>query len=272
TPSPQPAPTRRGLGTALLFLAVLAGALLYPRLSYPLFEPDEGRRAEVGREMFASGDWLLPTLNGEPYYDKPPLFHWLLALTFHAFGARAAPPRPVPRHNGPADHPRHLSARPPAPGHPARLPRRPDTDPYGRLPDRGPSARPGRPAGPVPEPGAAHSLLRRARTAAALALVAGLGALHRPRRADQGPGRLRLARAAGGRPSLAGAGPGPAALAALAGPRRPHPGPGRTLVRGGDRPRPRVRLPVLRLSPPRPLPPGQRTPGAVLVLRPGAAP
>src|SRR5439155_12409882 len=44
-PAPSPgAPARGGrFWAALAFLAVLAGVLLFPRLSYPLFEPDEGR-------------------------------------------------------------------------------------------------------------------------------------------------------------------------------------------------------------------------------------
>jgi dolichol-phosphate mannosyltransferase len=97
-PAPEPGPQKAGrwFWVGLLFLALLAGLLLFPRLSYPLLEPDEGRRAEIGREMLTGGDWLLPTLNGEPYYDKPPLFHWLLALCFRCFGTSPATARLVP--------------------------------------------------------------------------------------------------------------------------------------------------------------------------------
>jgi hypothetical protein len=54
-----------------------------------LWDPDEGRHAEIAREMLASGRWLTPTLNGQPYHDKPVLFYWLTALSMHAFGQNA---------------------------------------------------------------------------------------------------------------------------------------------------------------------------------------
>src|SRR5438067_2511687 len=41
----------------LLFLAVLAGCLLLPNRSFPLYEPDEGRRAEISREILANDNW-----------------------------------------------------------------------------------------------------------------------------------------------------------------------------------------------------------------------
>ena len=40
----------------------------------PLMVPDEGRYAGVAWEMLRSGDWLTPTLNGLPFFHKPPLF------------------------------------------------------------------------------------------------------------------------------------------------------------------------------------------------------
>ncbi len=48
--------------------------------------PDEGRYASVAWEMIRSGDWLTPTLNGLPFFHKPPLFYWLTALSIEAFG------------------------------------------------------------------------------------------------------------------------------------------------------------------------------------------
>jgi 4-amino-4-deoxy-L-arabinose transferase-like glycosyltransferase len=48
--------------------------------------PDEGRYAGVAWEMIRSGDWLTPTLNGLPFFHKPPLFYWLTALSIEAFG------------------------------------------------------------------------------------------------------------------------------------------------------------------------------------------
>jgi 4-amino-4-deoxy-L-arabinose transferase-like glycosyltransferase len=50
---------------------LIAVALTWRVDGYPLFEPDEGRNAEVMREMAASNGYLLPRLNGLPYLDKP---------------------------------------------------------------------------------------------------------------------------------------------------------------------------------------------------------
>jgi 4-amino-4-deoxy-L-arabinose transferase-like glycosyltransferase len=47
--------------------------------SYPLLEPDEGRYAEIPREMLERGDFVTPRLNGVLYFEKPPLYYWLNA-------------------------------------------------------------------------------------------------------------------------------------------------------------------------------------------------
>ena len=51
-----------------------------------LVPPDEGRYAEIGREMFASGDWITTRLNGIKYFEKPPLQAWMNAVTYTVFG------------------------------------------------------------------------------------------------------------------------------------------------------------------------------------------
>jgi 4-amino-4-deoxy-L-arabinose transferase-like glycosyltransferase len=51
-----------------------------------LVPTDEGRYAEMAREMLASGDWITPRLNGIKYFEKPPLQTWMNAATFALFG------------------------------------------------------------------------------------------------------------------------------------------------------------------------------------------
>ncbi len=91
--TPGPPPKRRELAAvAALALAWLA-ATAWAR---PLMLPDEGRYVGVAWEMLRSGDWLTPTLNGLPYFHKPPLFYWITAASLALFGehewaARAAP-------------------------------------------------------------------------------------------------------------------------------------------------------------------------------------
>lgn len=51
-----------------------------------LFIPDEGRYAEIPREMLDTGDWVTPRLNGLKYFEKPPLQYWLTAASYAVFG------------------------------------------------------------------------------------------------------------------------------------------------------------------------------------------
>jgi 4-amino-4-deoxy-L-arabinose transferase-like glycosyltransferase len=66
-----------------VFVAVVWLALLGSR---PLFNPDEGRYAEIPREMLSGGDWVIPHLNGVAYVEKPPLQYWATALALRVFG------------------------------------------------------------------------------------------------------------------------------------------------------------------------------------------
>src|SRR5262249_32139120 len=69
--------------TALVLLIVIPGVLLYPCLSFHLFEPDEGRYAQIPREMVGRGEWIVPYLQGQPYLDKPPLLYWMVIVCYH---------------------------------------------------------------------------------------------------------------------------------------------------------------------------------------------
>lgn len=52
----------------------------------PLALPDEGRYAGVVWEMLRSEQWAVPTLDGLPYFHKPPLFYWMAAAAMQVFG------------------------------------------------------------------------------------------------------------------------------------------------------------------------------------------
>lgn len=71
----------------LAFLTLTLGCLFFVLLgSRPLFVPDEGRYAEIAREMVANHDWITPTLNGITYFEKPILFYWLGAIAIKVGG------------------------------------------------------------------------------------------------------------------------------------------------------------------------------------------
>jgi 4-amino-4-deoxy-L-arabinose transferase-like glycosyltransferase len=78
-----PARERRLL---LVFLAVVTALLFLELPGSWLFEPDEARYAEIPREMLASGNWLVPKLNGVDYFEKPPLTYWANAISIAALG------------------------------------------------------------------------------------------------------------------------------------------------------------------------------------------
>jgi hypothetical protein len=88
TASPgDPAQSRRTHRNDLLALLALSCLLFLPALGRrDLWNPDEARYAEVAREMRATGEYLLPHLNGRLYTQKPPLLFWSMALASAPFG------------------------------------------------------------------------------------------------------------------------------------------------------------------------------------------
>jgi 4-amino-4-deoxy-L-arabinose transferase-like glycosyltransferase len=69
------------------WLWVLLAALWFVTMPIrPLVDPDEGRYAEIPREMAATGNWITPRLDGLKYFEKPPLQYWATAAAYSAFG------------------------------------------------------------------------------------------------------------------------------------------------------------------------------------------
>ncbi len=89
------ATTRNRPGAALL-LGLAFMCLACTAWMRPLMLPDEGRYVGVAYEMLRSGDWLTPTLNGLPFFHKPPLFYWLTAGSLAVFGNHELPARAAP--------------------------------------------------------------------------------------------------------------------------------------------------------------------------------
>jgi 4-amino-4-deoxy-L-arabinose transferase-like glycosyltransferase len=86
---PRALPAR---GTALL-LALVAALLLLRLGAVPLLGPDEPRYARVAVEMRRSGDAVTPTLQGQPWLEKPPLYYWLAGTAFSLLGETEAAAR-----------------------------------------------------------------------------------------------------------------------------------------------------------------------------------
>jgi len=71
----------------IFFLSCILGSLFFIMLgARSLFVPDEGRYAEIAREMVASGNYVTPYLNEIKYFEKPVLFYWLEAAAIHLGG------------------------------------------------------------------------------------------------------------------------------------------------------------------------------------------
>ena len=87
-PVQRSAPARaERVGLPFLLVTLLWGvAWIAGLMRGGLGEPDEGRYAEVAREMLASGDWITPRLDGFLFFDKPPLHYWGTAIAYALLG------------------------------------------------------------------------------------------------------------------------------------------------------------------------------------------
>lgn len=70
----------------ILLILVLGTCYFMFLGSRPLVTPDEGRYAEIPREMLATGHYITPHLNHIKYFEKPPLFYWMQAASIKTFG------------------------------------------------------------------------------------------------------------------------------------------------------------------------------------------
>lgn len=83
SPAPNPA-SPRSLPWLVAVLCLMAFAFQGTR---GIWEPDEGRYSSAGINMHESGDWLIPTIDGQhPHLTKPPLTYWALAASFATLG------------------------------------------------------------------------------------------------------------------------------------------------------------------------------------------
>ena len=82
-------------------VAAVAAIIWFAQLGYrDLIEPDEGRYAEIPREMVATGDWVTPRLNGFKYFEKPVLQYRATATAYTLFGDNATTARLWPALTG----------------------------------------------------------------------------------------------------------------------------------------------------------------------------
>lgn len=90
----------RARAAGLLAFVLLLTLYLSRIGGWVLQDPDEGRYAEIPREMIERGDWVTPKLFHVNYFEKPPLLYWLTAASFETFGQTEGAARIVPAVSG----------------------------------------------------------------------------------------------------------------------------------------------------------------------------
>lgn len=70
-------------------ITIVCGFIFFFHLgAFGLVGADEPRYAQVAREMFNRHDWIVPTLNGQPWLEKPALLYWKIINSYEVFGVR----------------------------------------------------------------------------------------------------------------------------------------------------------------------------------------
>lgn len=75
--------------SCLILGGVFSAALIffYPLvLPTPLLEPDEGLHATISQEMLEHDEWIVPSVHGQPFLDKPILYFWTQMICLRTFG------------------------------------------------------------------------------------------------------------------------------------------------------------------------------------------
>ena len=85
----------RALALAALFAAWIAAGLF----GHDPWKPDEAYTFGLVYHILQSNDWLVPTLAGQPFVEKPPLFFWTAAFLV---SCASATPKPAPQAQQPA--------------------------------------------------------------------------------------------------------------------------------------------------------------------------
>jgi 4-amino-4-deoxy-L-arabinose transferase-like glycosyltransferase len=78
--------TNRARTDALLLAGFCAFLFFYGLNQVGLIGADEPRYAQVAREMLERHDWITPTLAGQPWLEKPPLYYWQAMMAYAIFG------------------------------------------------------------------------------------------------------------------------------------------------------------------------------------------
>lgn len=75
------------LGSGFWLVAIISVMIMFSNLGgIPLLDPDEPVYAETPKEMFAFNEFVSPRIYGEYWYDKPPMYYWLVAGSYKIFG------------------------------------------------------------------------------------------------------------------------------------------------------------------------------------------